>query len=71
VRTKYRECFGFDILERYHKEGYEFLNHIVPATGDETWASSVNVETKEQSKQWINTQSPEKPKSFNKRLPES
>jgi hypothetical protein len=34
-------------LERYHKDGDEFLNHIV--TGDETRVSFVNVETKEQS----------------------
>jgi hypothetical protein len=28
--------FGFDFLERYHKDGNEFLNHIVQVTGDET-----------------------------------
>jgi hypothetical protein len=28
--------FGFDFLERYHKDGDEFLNHIVRLTGDET-----------------------------------
>jgi hypothetical protein len=28
--------FGFDYLERYHKDGDEFLNHIVRVTGDET-----------------------------------
>jgi hypothetical protein len=29
--------FGFVFfLERYHKDGYEFLNHIVRVTGDET-----------------------------------
>jgi hypothetical protein len=38
------------ILERYHKEGYELLNHIVRVTGDETLVSFVNAETKEQSK---------------------
>jgi hypothetical protein len=42
-------------LERYHKDGDEFLNHIVRVTGDETWASFVTVETKEQSKQWMHT----------------
>jgi spore coat polysaccharide biosynthesis protein SpsF (cytidylyltransferase family) len=26
-----------DILERYHKYGDEFINHIVRVTGDETW----------------------------------
>jgi hypothetical protein len=35
--------------------------------GDETWASFVNVETKEQSKQWMHTHSPNKPKILNKR----
>jgi hypothetical protein len=38
---------------RYHKDAGEFLN-IVRVTGDETWVSYVNVETKEQSKQWMN-----------------
>jgi hypothetical protein len=37
--------FGFDVLERYHKDGDEYFNHIV--TGDETWVLFVNVETKE------------------------
>jgi hypothetical protein len=36
-------------VERYHKESYEFLIHIV--RDDETWVSFVNIETKEQSKQ--------------------
>jgi hypothetical protein len=45
-------------LERYHKDGDEFLNHIVRVTGDETRVSFVNVETKEQSKQWMHTHSP-------------
>jgi hypothetical protein len=35
-------------LERYHKDGDEFLNHIERVTDDETWVSFVNVETKEQ-----------------------
>jgi hypothetical protein len=38
-------------LQRYHKHGGEFLNRIVRVTGDETWVSFVNVETKEQSNQ--------------------
>jgi hypothetical protein len=41
--------FSSDFLERYHKDDDEFLNHIVRVTGDETWVSFVNVETKEQS----------------------
>jgi hypothetical protein len=39
---------GFGFLKRYHKDGHEFLNHIARVTGDETWVSFVNVETKEQ-----------------------
>jgi hypothetical protein len=38
-------------LERCHKDGDEFLSHIVRITGDETRVSFVNVETKEQPKQ--------------------
>jgi hypothetical protein len=34
-------------LERYHKDGDEFLNLIVRVTDDETWVSFVNVGTKE------------------------
>jgi hypothetical protein len=37
-------------LERYHKDGNEFLS-LVRVTGNETWVSFVNVETKEQPKQ--------------------
>jgi hypothetical protein len=43
--------FGFDFFEQYHKDGDEFLNAILRLTGGETWVSSVNVETKERSKQ--------------------
>jgi hypothetical protein len=49
-----------EFLERYRKDGDEFLNHIV--TGYETWVSCVNVETKKQSKQWMHTHSPNKSK---------
>jgi hypothetical protein len=43
--------FGFlDFLERYHKDGDEFLNYIIRVTGHETWVLFVNVEPKEQSK---------------------
>jgi hypothetical protein len=38
--------------------------HIIRVTGDETWASFVNFETKEQSEQWRHTHSPNKPKHF-------
>jgi macrodomain Ter protein organizer (MatP/YcbG family) len=56
--------FGFEFLERYHKDGDEFLKHIVRVTGDETLVSFVNVETKEQPKQWMHTHSPNKLKKF-------
>jgi hypothetical protein len=42
-------------LEQYHKDGDEFLSHIVQVTGDETWVSFVDVETKEQLNQWMHT----------------
>jgi hypothetical protein len=32
------------------------------STGDENWVAIVNVETKEQSKYWMHTHSPNKPK---------
>jgi hypothetical protein len=51
-------------IELYHKYGDEFLNHIIRVTGDETLVSFVNVETKEQSKQWMHTHSPNKIKKF-------
>jgi type IV secretory pathway VirD2 relaxase len=55
-------------LERYHKEDDEFLNNLVRVTGDESWVSFVNVETKEQSKQWMHIHLPKKPKKFNQTL---
>jgi hypothetical protein len=56
--------FSFDFLEWYHKDGDEFLNHIICVTGDEIWVSFVNVETNEQLKQWMHTHSPNKLKKF-------
>jgi len=53
-------------LQRYWEEGDKFLDRIV--TGDETWVQFVNAETKEQSKQWIHTQSPNKPKKLKQTL---
>jgi hypothetical protein len=59
----YRMALALTFLEQYHKHGDKSLNHIV--TNDETWVSSVNAETKEQqSKQWMHTHSPDKPKMF-------
>jgi hypothetical protein len=67
-----RMASALTFLGRYHKDGDRFLNHIVQLTGDETSVSFVDVETKEQSKQWMHTQSPNKPRSLNKcYLPES
>jgi hypothetical protein len=54
-------------LERYYKGGEEFLNRIVRVTGDETWVSFGDVETKEQSKQWMHTHSPNMRKKEKKR----
>jgi hypothetical protein len=42
-------------VERYHKDGEEFLNQIVGVTGDETWSSFVNFYTRQQSKEWMHT----------------
>jgi hypothetical protein len=57
--------FSFDSLEQYHEDDNEFLSHIVRVTADETWVSFVNVETKDQSKQWMHTYSLSRPKSSN------
>jgi RNA:NAD 2'-phosphotransferase (TPT1/KptA family) len=51
-------------FERYHKNGNEFLNHIVSVRGDEISVSFVNSETKEKSKQWMHAHSPNKLKKF-------
>jgi hypothetical protein len=55
--------FNFYFLQRYHKDGHEFLNNIVLVIGDVTWISFVYVEIKEQSKQWMHT-----PKKFKQTL---
>jgi hypothetical protein len=70
VRTKRRECLGYDFnfLERNHKDGDEILSHIVRVTGDETSVPFMNVETKEQSEQWMYTHSPSKPTNFKQTL---
>jgi hypothetical protein len=44
---------ALNFFQWYHKDGDQFLIHII--TDDETWVSFVNVETKEQSKQWMHT----------------
>jgi hypothetical protein len=50
-----RMASALTLFERYHKDGDEFLNHFRRVTGDKTWVSFENVETKEQSKQWLHT----------------
>jgi hypothetical protein len=37
-------------LEHYHREGDEFLVHII--TVDETWVSHYALESKQQSEEW-------------------
>jgi hypothetical protein len=49
-------------LERCHNDGYKFFSHIIWVIGDETWVSYVSVETKEQSRQWMHTHTPNMPK---------
>jgi phage tail tube protein FII len=44
-----RKALALTFLEQYHEDGNEYLNHIVQVTGDETWISFVNAETKEKS----------------------
>jgi hypothetical protein len=51
------------------KMATNFLSHIVRVTGDETWVSFVNAETKEQSKQWTAHIHKTSRKSLNRRLP--
>jgi hypothetical protein len=59
-----RMALALTFLGRYHKDGNAFLSHTIQVTGDVTWVSFVNVETKEQSKQWMHTHSPNKSKKF-------
>jgi hypothetical protein len=56
--------FGFDFLEWCHKDRVEFLNHTVRITGNETWVSFVNAETKKQLKQRMYIHSPNKLKKL-------
>jgi hypothetical protein len=70
VRTKHREWLpsALTLLEQYHKDGNDFFNNIVRVTCNETLVSFVNVETKEQPKQWMHTNSPNKLKKFKQML---
>ncbi|GFX92222.1 histone-lysine N-methyltransferase SETMAR [Trichonephila clavipes] len=47
---------ALDFLDRYHKEGDQFLERIV--TGDETWVSHITPESKRQSMEWCHRNSP-------------
>ncbi|GFS76299.1 mariner Mos1 transposase [Trichonephila clavipes] len=47
---------ALDFLDRYHKEGDQFLERIV--TGYETWVSHITPESKRQSMAWRHTNSP-------------
>jgi hypothetical protein len=55
-------------LERYHRDGGECLSHIIRVAGYETWVSYLNIEIKGQSKHWMHTHSPNKPKNFKQTL---
>jgi hypothetical protein len=66
VHKTQRMASALTFLQCYHNEGDEFLDKIV--TGNETWVKFVNVETKEQSRQWIHTHSPNKPRKFKQLL---
>jgi len=57
-----RMAAALTFLDRYSTEGEGFLKSIV--TGDETWILYDTPETKDQSKQWMHTSSPNKPKKF-------
>lgn len=66
VHKLQRMAVALTFLEQYHKDGGKSLNHIIWLTGD--WASFVNADTKEQSKQWMHTQWPNKTKKFKQTL---
>jgi hypothetical protein len=68
VHKTQRMAFALTLLERYHKDGNEFLYHIIRVTSNEARVSFVNVETKEHSKQWIHNHSTKEPKISNKRF---
>lgn len=54
-----RQGAALTFFTRYDEEGDEMFDHIV--AGDETWVSYVNVEQKNQSREWGHTSSPRKP----------
>jgi hypothetical protein len=50
-----RIAWAFDFFRAIPQRWCEFLSHIARIRGDKTWVSFVNVETREQSKQWMHT----------------
>jgi hypothetical protein len=64
AHKKQRVASALTFLEQYQKDGNVFFNHMTQVTCEETWISFVNAETKEQSKQWMHTHSPNKSKKF-------
>lgn len=56
-----RMSSGREFLNHYRQDGDYLFSHIV--TGDETWISYINPETKQKSMQWRHSTSP-KPKKF-------
>lgn len=61
VHKQRRVEAGRNFLQRFENEGEEFFSHLV--TGDETWISYTNVESKQKSMQWRHSSSP-KAKKF-------
>jgi hypothetical protein len=46
VHKTQKIALAFTFVEQYHKDGYEFLRHIIRVTGNETLVSFVSVETR-------------------------
>jgi hypothetical protein len=57
---KKRMGAALTFLERYHRDGDKFLDHIV--TGDGTWVSDFTPEGKRQSLEWHHPRPPSKPR---------
>jgi hypothetical protein len=51
-----------------YQDSNEFLHHTIRVTGDATFVLFVNVESEEQSKQWMHAHSPNKHKKFKQTL---
>jgi hypothetical protein len=69
VHKKQRMVLALTYLQQYHKDGDEFLSHIVWVTGDETWVSLWMLTPRcSPSKQWMHTHSPNKLKKSKQNL---